>query len=537
MTRFPGNPAHPHKRKHPCSFAALRLALGASLLALLLAGCNSGNNDSAPPGNTDKDFPVDQIQSAALKAKGLPAAVADFLAAAKLDTVRVDANTFTYKQTFPNGATRDITLKITPGQTYAPTADESTRVAKGGPALYDIKFSHDSIAGGSKADLSYFVPTAGLPPELIAALGSSSLTPEEMRRIALPKAGARSGPAEAADGGTGGAAVNWGEVGKNGADVSIGALLDAAKESGLPTGALSNIYSLASAASAIGGALELSQQNAKWFLELDALKKCAENPTNPVTKSDPNYSSNAAAKVDQARSEIKEVNSVRFLNQMNETAAGITPQTAAMSVGMKAGSAWADASLGDFSENTIMREARLAVVPCGDPPGQLTGNVDVLWSCTETSSSGTVVTKTHTVSTVGWEWDATFRRYFSIGAVEYESVKTSSSNVRTCVYKETYKGDLAKTGSLLIFYDAAYIKQFGYDYLASGDVSAEVDWTESCQGTSGTGPVTIEWLPPVQGLSGGSGIMGKMINPSCVGSSATGTEVTEWSFALPPKEK
>lgn len=73
----------------------------------------------------------------------------------------------------------------------------------------------------------------------------------------------------------------------------------------------------------------------------------------------------AAARVQAARSELKEVSSVRFLNIMTETGSGLTPATAVAGVGLKQGFLWSEQTMNNYSENTIMREIRLGVVSCG----------------------------------------------------------------------------------------------------------------------------------------------------------------------------
>jgi hypothetical protein len=146
-------------------------------------------------------------------------------------------------------------------------------------------------------------------------------------------------------------------------------------------GPLGSIFALASALSNVTKALDLSKQNDKWLSELDALEQCAAQPTNQVAKSDPNYSKNTVAKLQSARSELQEVNSVRFLNLMTEQGADLTPVTAFMSIGLKQGFAWSEETLGHYSEDPIMREARLAVVKCGDAD-PLKGNLDWVEECT-----------------------------------------------------------------------------------------------------------------------------------------------------------
>jgi len=211
---------------------------------------------------------------------------------------------------------------------------------------------------------------------------------------------------------TDGAGISWGEIGKKGADVSIGSLIDYAKDKGVKVGNLGSAYALASALSDVTGALELSKQTNAWMTELDALEKCAANPTNQVARSDPNYSAATVAKIQAARSELKQVSAVRFLNNMTETGTGITPVTAVLSVGLKQGFQWSEQTLNNYSENTIMREARLAVVPCNDS-GMLDGNIDVLWECTNPWGSQVDHTVVHTVTKMKWVFDPVSRQYVS----------------------------------------------------------------------------------------------------------------------------
>ncbi|HEY4956040.1 MAG TPA: hypothetical protein VII02_14255 [Gemmatimonadaceae bacterium] len=124
----------------------------------------------------------------------------------------------------------------------------------------------------------------------------------------------------------GGAGINWGEIGKRGKDAF-----------GPAMGPLSTIYGLASAVTDVSDALALGKQNREWLSELDKLEKCAAGPTNRVSISDPNYSSRTVAMVQAARSELKEVSAVRFLNQMTKKAASLTPVTSFLGIGMKQG--------------------------------------------------------------------------------------------------------------------------------------------------------------------------------------------------------
>src|SRR5262245_64107624 len=72
-------------------------------------------------GGDDPNFPVNEPAAAAITAMGVPADAARFLAAARLELSSPDGKTYVFKQTFPNGASRTMTLAFTPDQMYAPT--------------------------------------------------------------------------------------------------------------------------------------------------------------------------------------------------------------------------------------------------------------------------------------------------------------------------------------------------------------------------------------------------------------------------------
>ena len=207
----------------------------------------------------------------------------------------------------------------------------------------------------------------------------------------------------------------------------------------------------------VSAALDLGKQNRVWLKELDALEKCAASPTNRVANSDPNYSSKTVAMVQAARSELKEVNAVRFLNQMTKKAASLTLVTSVMGIGLKYGFNWSDQTLGDYSENTIMREARRAVVKCGDP-GNANGNLTLESECT-TGRNGNDHTVSKVTADVSWEWQMGVK-YLPRGTYNYKSVRTVGPS---CTITSTANGPLEDTGWLFIF-DQARAKELGYGY-------------------------------------------------------------------------
>ncbi len=489
-----------------------KFCLSASL-AMALAGCNNAK-DGATMGPGKDSFPVNEISASNLIAKGVPADIARFFAATKQESVCPNDTTCVYTELFLNGSTRVMTLQVSPKAQFTPTPVDSIATATGHTPIYGFTYTSSAQSdGNTKIDLNYFIPKVGLPK------GTS----------------ARNMAGATAVGATGGAGISWGEIGKTGADVTIGTIIDAAKDKGVKVGPLGSIYALASAASNVASAMDLAKQNGKWLAELDALEKCAANPTNPVSKSDPSYSKNAVAKIQASRSELKEVNSVRFLNQMTETGSGIIPATAILSVGLKQGFLWNEQTLGDYSENTIMREARLMVVKCEDP-GKLNGNVDVVWECTIPWGSQVDHEITHAVTSVKWVWSPMERKYIAEGEYTWESVKTVTGSGKTCTTKGSAGGSLEASGRLMVFDDPALQALFGFGYSAAGQIVTQGTMSDDCGGTyPGKVPLTINWLPNVTGFPGtGGSIEGERTNPSCVGGSATGSEKIKFQFSVPP---
>jgi len=482
-----------------------------------------------PAGAINAEFPVNETFAADLTAKGIPTDLARFFAAAKMEPTNPDPNTFVYHLFYPNGATREITMKFTPNQQHTPTPEETAKASPGGSPIY--AFQYENTLGEDwtgRLDMSYFVPNAGIPKELLSHL----------KKTSFPWYLATTASASAPNAPESGAGVAWGESAKEGADVAIGSVIDHFKDKGLPNaGKIAGVYALASAASDLSDAIEIAKQSGKWLTELDALEECAANPTNQVAKSAPNYSKDAVAKVQSARKELKEVNAVRFLNQMTDTGAGATPATAVMAIGLKQGFVWSEQTLTDYSENTIMREARLTVVACGDP-ANAAGNVDVLTESTYTWKSGQVDTvREHIVSNVSWVWNPAFRQYVSQGDFTFERTETSTANGKTCTTSMSRTGSLTNTGVLTTIDDLGARQLFGFGYSAGGFVETTVAASHSCPGTSMNIPYTIEWLPNVTGFPGtGGSIEGERTDFPAENFPAEGrTKRVKYQFSVPGK--
>jgi hypothetical protein len=337
--------------------------LAAAMLAG--AGCSGGGGDGGGGGGnaTTNDFPVNEAFAAALVSQGMTADAARYFAAAKLEaSCSGDTTTCTYRQTYPNGATRDVTVTAA-NQQYTPTANELALTASEPYPVYDAQFAGTGISESSpptdtQVGIGYFVPAASL--QMPMSQGVSASITAYQRRVAPLTAAVGAGA-----GANGGVGINWTEVGKKGADVSIGSVLDHYKSLGETIEATGNVYKVASLVADASTALSIAQQTKAWLAELDELQKCAANPTNSITQTDPNYSASTVAALESIRAEIIANGAVRLLNQVDETSEGFYggQVMAVLSIPMKQGHVYTDQTLQDLS-NQYMQQARSAVVSC-----------------------------------------------------------------------------------------------------------------------------------------------------------------------------
>ena len=236
-------------------------------------------------------------------------------------------------------------------------------------------------------------------------------------------------------------------------------------------------------------------------------------------------------KIESAQNELKEVSAVRFLNIMTETAAQLTPVTNYLSIGMKQGFIYSEQTLTDYSINTIMREAQLAVVPCSD--STFAGNIDVVDSCLISGPIDVEMTIIHTQTKVSWTYDVQKGIYTPKGTYNftYTSTRTPTGGGTVCIDKKTAIGNIDGTGNLILIDNPTAARTLGYDYTATGDLQAQVAASYSCPPSAANENYAVYWLPLIKGFAI-NGYTGSSITPICGGS---GTETVNWSFSVPPK--
>lgn len=337
------------------------------LLVLLLSACGGGGGDGNNSLAGTSDFPVNEPYATALIGMGMPEGFARFFAASKRTTNCTSDTTCTYSVTYPNGAIRNVTLTATPNQQYTPTADELARKASVSNPVYDGKFSATGMEDDSTIDtqlnISFFVPTTSIPNSPLFMAPALPMTRKEANRAQIRGVN-----------GYDGIRISWSEMGKKGADAGIGEVLGTAAYLSQWFGAdtvtkwgnkLGSVYKVAGILNDSAEAMKIFNETKAWLDELTALEKCANNPTNSLTQTDPNYSARTVANLEAARARIIEQGIVRILNVVDETSEGFTMEGGAtlLTIPMKQAHEYVEQTQKDLSAQE-MKMARDSVVSC-----------------------------------------------------------------------------------------------------------------------------------------------------------------------------
>lgn len=311
---------------------------------------------------------MNEAFAAELMAGGIPEDVARFFAAQRVEVIEAVPGKYHFRQTFPNGAKRDVTYTFGATENYVPTPEQLAWAAQSGVEIYPIAYTGSAIdANPVNLELTYFVPYTSMPADLVAELTGTA-----------PTGGSNTQSIQLGLGAGDGTTVIVQESAETGADTLFSSIVDYYADNGTAVQQeaakkIGGLFALASALSDVAGAADLSKEHKTRIAELELLKKCALNPTNPLTASDPVYSANAVAAVDAAMTNVKLLTAARFLNKMVDTSAGIHPALGLLQPGIT----WNEQTLSNLTETTEMHDARAAVVACDYPM-----NVTVTYSHT-----------------------------------------------------------------------------------------------------------------------------------------------------------
>jgi hypothetical protein len=264
---------------------------------------------------------------------------------AQIDTQIKSSNStyLNYEQTLEGEGAWDVEIRAIPDQTYVPTEAELETAA----TIYDVSHSIEVIDGIPQFTLRYFVPYEAMSEDLKASLQSSGPGSSASAAMVgfLPAADASEG--------------------------ASGAVIVTIIKNLIREGAGSKFGSLFGALDAAVGVYKLKESRS-YFSELDQLKKCAENPTNPLTKKtyqeNPSEKAKVIDQVNEAQSQLDQLTAARMLNLAVKTGSKFAPgsQIFAVKLFYDSVAKWNDETLKEVSERWV-DDARKAVVKC-DPP-------------------------------------------------------------------------------------------------------------------------------------------------------------------------
>lgn len=313
----------------------------------------------------NSDFWKEQINpdlQAELINRGLPPEYADFFAAAKTEVTSFNNTFLNYMETYPDDSTREVKISLIPDQEIFLTPEEILEAQKIGINTYRINFTNEESPTGPHTRLEFFVPYESMSHDLreqIRAPGSA-IVPTFLEPTVQY--------AFAQGGGSDGAAVTVDSTVQESVEQSLGQLAELA-------GRGQGFMAMISAMLDLMQAADLSAETFAYYDRLDALSRCAQNPTHdvPVSQSEKDRTQ---SQLDNIRINLKFVTAMRFLGNMADAPLGFAgPVGAAVSVAIKPIATEADQAMKGFIENTLMKEAKDAVVPCEQAAIGLNGSI------------------------------------------------------------------------------------------------------------------------------------------------------------------
>ena len=307
-----------------------------------LAGCGS-DNIASPSNAVKRTTPVTAVlvpENSESRVRefqekgGLSPMGAAFLALTKLEIVSPDENLYQFTATFPTNTQAEITLRLTSGQKYTPTAEER---ALGTMQVYNAHLSHEVSGTTYNMKLEYFLPDDTLLAASRGGLKLAFIQPPVLQVInAFQLQHNAPGDKDVDydtvrvannDGETTGTVVVLVEVIKDAGLEFVGAAEEVIRNIATGDEAGSPLTTAFDSALDVLDALDMSAEYQDLVSELDDLQVAAENPTNPLTQKayaeDPGLKQSILNEIENARAEMKWDAAVAYLNLELEVALGL----------------------------------------------------------------------------------------------------------------------------------------------------------------------------------------------------------------------
>jgi hypothetical protein len=292
----------------------------------------------------DKPSPYQTRVNEFMTKGGLTAEGASFLASTKLELASSNKTFVDFLLTFPTNSTVDVVIRLSPNKTFVVTQEAAKSQLSNG--VYQAKFMHYNTSEGMRFDLDYFIPDSSISTRQLSIASSQDLS-IFLIEIGLPQA-IGLGHFAPLNVGVGTAAVGTG--------VHVSSTFH-----GLEGG-----KGAIEAAKGIQEAISTSLAYRHWVSELNDLRDCAENPTNPVTikgyEDDPGQKGRIIQAIDNAMSELKQMTTMRFVTtevSLGTELVGIL----ALDVVAVAATHYSDSTLEKLSEE-LVKSVEGMVTPC-----------------------------------------------------------------------------------------------------------------------------------------------------------------------------
>ena len=300
----------------------------------------SGNALTAQVGSQFDDY--DPTLVAELVAEGFSEDEALFIALTDVEVKDVRDDHVRITDTFPTGNEAVVDIRIVQKDTGGP----DVLTVKTTPAGQDFKFSLKYSAA---------IPVDAQPSFALGDGATGSVA--SLVSLGVPAQGA--GPSNLQVIVTG---LVKKFVGSKASDFVK--YLDKKFETGTKVGAVAQ--TLKSGASVVD-ALKLKSDFDALMAELDALEKCAKNPTNPLTKKEyknnPSERDRVLKEIEGVRAELRGNTAAMFIGTVNKEGAGLIKSAKWLGYVIGPGTAWALQNFRDVAQDR-MNEIRKGVVPC-----------------------------------------------------------------------------------------------------------------------------------------------------------------------------
>ncbi len=439
---------------------ALRCSAVATATAVLLAACsgadpsphgNTASRAAGPPPATSMTTPVASEHLAdVVEAAGFDAGTG-WVASRTRSSVRVvDGHTYLVTHQFPNGAIAEMTYHLSAGRGAEPAAGVSVTGREQGER-YLLTLTYAIDADDLPADLRAQV-TDGIPTSAAAAG-----PPGDGTRLVVAQAAYVANEAP-------------GTI-----DVVVDGVISQAKEAYIDTWAdradsklAGGSWEVFKAGGKVWDAVGASDMVGAALAKLDAMQKCAENPTNPLTRQgyekDPAAQQKVTDQLKALRGEIKESAAALFVQLLADTGSSLVASAKWLGFIVAPATNYIKETLNDTITERV-REAEALVPKCNRQSYAISGSSPSIPSGIRYTGTACSLEKRFTVTTTGdYIGSFSFRPNSETGGTFAYTGKVGNAPLKVTgsgAYSVTVSGD-ASTGSLdFDFQSTVHIPQVG----------------------------------------------------------------------------